>query len=136
MLKTKLLLIALTATLLTGCCLTDYRPTIEKVANPTLKELEAFYKTNKRFPNTKERDVMLEKAGCKMKGDVCMFEEELTIVKSEKNSSGDYRMRIEYQDKKTIYSMASCGFRICHNCSEEDKSFVICSKRPCFQIRQ
>ena len=129
--------LTLLATLLSGCCLTDYRPTIEKVAKPTLKELEAFYKTNKRFPNTNERDVMLEKAGCEMKGNVCMFGgKELTIVKSEKESSCDYSMSIEYQDKKTSYSMSSCGFRFCHDCSEKDKGFVICSKRPCIQIRQ
>jgi len=134
MLKTKLLLIVLTAMLFTGCCLEDHTKSIEKVAEPMLKELEAFYKTNKRFPNTKERDVMLEKSGCKMKGDICMFEgEELIIAISEVRGTDRYFMRIEYQDKETRYSMASCGFNI-YNSNEKD--FIICSRRPCLQIRQ
>lgn len=126
--------LTLLATLLSGCCLTDYRPTIEKVANPTLKELEAFYKTNKRFPNTKERDVMLEKAGCEMQGDICMFEgNELTVTKSGKNLSGDYYMSIEVINKETNYDVASCGFSIY---TYDEKDFVMCSKRPCVTIRQ
>jgi len=134
MLKTKLPLIALTATLLTGCCLEDHRPTIRKVAEPMLKELEAFYKTNKHFPNTKERDVMLEKSGCKMKGDTCMFEgEELTISRSEEIIPNKYYITIEYQDKETLYSMASCGFGIDFG---SYISSVGCIKRPCITIRQ
>jgi hypothetical protein len=139
MLKTKLPLIALTATLLTGCCLEDHTKTIRKVAEPMFKELEAFYKTNKRFPNTKERDEMLEKAGCKMKGDICMFEgEELTITKSGKTYGGNsYRVRIEFIDKSinNIYkqSLASCGFGVYESGYQD---FVICTKRPCIEIRQ
>ena len=127
-------LIALTATLITGCCWSDHSKTIKEIAEPMLKELEAFYKTNKRFPNTKERDVMLEKAGCEMKGDVCFFEgEELTITKSGKNLSGDYYMSIEVIDKETNYDVASCGFSIY---TYDEKDFVMCSKRPCVTIRQ
>jgi len=134
MLKTKLLLIVLTSMLFTGCCLEDHTKSIEKVAEPMLKELEAFYKTNKRFPNIKERDEMLEKAGCKMKGDVCMFEgEELTIAKSEIRNSSRYYMSIEVIDKETNYDVASCGFSIY---SYDEKDFVMCSKRPCITIRQ
>jgi len=130
----KLILVALTVTMITGCCLIDYRPTIEKVAKPTLKELEAFYKINKRFPNTKERDVMLEKAGCEMRGDICMFEgEELTISRSGEIIPNKYYITIEYQDKETLYSMASCGFGID---SESYISSVGCTKRPCITIRQ
>ena len=134
MLKIKLPLIVLTAMLFTGCCLEDHTKSIEKVAEPMLKELEAFYKTNKRFPNTKERDVMLAKSGCEMKGDVCMFEgEELTIAKSEIRNLSRYYMSIEVIDKETNYDVASCGFNI-YNSNEKD--FIICSRRPCLQIRQ
>ena len=135
MLKIKLPLIALTAILFTGCCLEDHRPTIRKVADSMLKELEAFYKTNKRFPNTKERDEMLEKAGCKMKGDVCVFEEqELVIERSEEVTPNRYYyISIEYQDKKTSLSMASCGFGINSKLGIRE---VRCIKRPCLEFRQ
>ena len=130
----KLILMILIATFITGCCLVDHTKTIEKVAEPMLKELEAFYKTNKRFPNTKERDVMLEKSGCKMKGDVCMFEEKkLVIVRSEEIIPNKYYMSIEYQNEKTSYSMASCGFGIN---SKLYVSPVGCTKRPCLEIKQ
>jgi hypothetical protein len=129
-----IILTTITATLLTGCCLIDHTKTIEKVAEPMLKELEVFYKTNKRFPNTKERDVMLEKSGCKMKGDICMFDgEELTIAKSKVNLSGDYDISIEYIDKKTSYDIASCGFVLY---SDYTVSSVICAKRPCLELKQ
>ncbi len=129
-------LIILTATLLTGCCLIDHTDTIKEVAKPMLKELEAFYKTNKRFPNTKERDVMLEKSGCEMRGDICMYDgKELTIAKSEEKSSGAYYMSIEYLDEKISYhhTLASCGFGIRAN---RTLSPVGCSKRPCLELKQ
>ena len=127
-------LIALTATLITGCCLVDHTKTIKKVAEPMLKELDAFYKTNKRFPNTKERDVMLEKSGCKMKGDICMFEgDELIITESKEGSAGDYSMLIDIQDKQTRYTLARCGFGFYSN---KELETVGCSRRACLGIRQ
>ena len=134
MLKIKLPLIVLTAILFTGCCLDDHRPTIRKVAEPMFKELEAFYKTNKRFPNTKERGVMLEKSGCKMKGDVCMFEgEELTVFTSRTKLSKGYHMSIKYIDKEIKKDIASCGFGLY---SDGDPRSILCAKRPCLEIRQ
>jgi len=135
MLKTKLPLIALTATLLTGCCLEDHRPTIRKVAEPMLKELEAFYKQNKRFPNTKERDEMLEKAGCKMKGDICMFEEKKLIIRrsEEVTPKRYYFVLISYPDIKISRSKASCGFGIHIKSGIRE---IRCTKRPCFEFRQ
>ena len=130
----KLTRIALTTTLITGCCLDDHRPTIRKVAEPMLKELEAFYKTNKRFPNTKERDVMLEKSGCEMKGDVCMYDgEELIITESEEGSAGDYSILIDIIDNKTDYTLARCGFGFYSNKKIEP---VGCFKKPCIQLGQ
>lgn len=120
-----------TATLLTGCCWTDHSDTIKEVAEPMLKELEAFYKTNKRFPNTKERDVMLEKSGCKMKGDVCMFDGKELTIKSEETLTNGYDVKINYM--KDNESKASCGFGLY---SDGDLSTLICSKRFCLELRQ
>ncbi|MBU1668726.1 hypothetical protein KKC13_09930 [bacterium] len=132
----KLTLITLTATLLTGCCLIDHTKTIEKVAEPMLKELQQFYKEHKRYPNAKERDVMLERSGCKMNGDVCMYEgKELRIVHSSRDIDGDYYMSIRLFKGKDIpkNSLASCGFTI----KKDNKTTgVFCSKAPCIQIRQ
>jgi len=126
--------LTLLTTFLSGCCLIDYRPTIEKVAKPTLKELEAFYKTNKRFPNTKERDVMLEKAGCEMRGDICIFEgEELVISESGKTLSGGYDIGIDYMNQEKTDDVASCGFGIR---SDYTVSPVICAKKACIRIKQ
>jgi len=62
---------------LNGCCWTDHSDTIKKVAVPMQKELEKFYTKNRRFPTAKERDEMLEKVGCKMEGNVCVYEGEV-----------------------------------------------------------
>jgi len=136
MLKTKLPLIALTVTLFTGCCLEDHRPTIRKVAEPMLKELEAFYKQNKRFPNLEEQNKIYKKSGCEMKGSICNFNgAELTIIR--KGYTGDYNIRIKYIDKsiKNIYkqSLASCNFGIYANGKLDS---IGCSKRNCLEWRQ
>ncbi|HHD75658.1 MAG TPA: hypothetical protein ENK95_02390 [Campylobacterales bacterium] len=132
----KLILLILTVTLLTGCCLEDHTKTIEKVAQPMLKELQQFYKEYKRFPTTKERDIMLTRSGCQMRGDVCFFEgKKLHIVHSSKDISGNYYMSIRMFDGKAISknSLASCGFSI-YRSGKLD--YVGCSKRPCINLRQ
>ncbi|HHH53232.1 MAG TPA: hypothetical protein ENK91_06205 [Bacteroidetes bacterium] len=127
------------ATVLTGCCLVDHTKTIEKVAEPMLKELQQFYKEHQRFPTTKERDIMLKRSGCKMKGDVCFFEgEELMVTESEKITNGDYYMVIEIWDNdiKNIRkkSIAHCGFLIYEKSGLEE--YVMCVNRPCIEWRQ
>ncbi|MBU1668728.1 hypothetical protein KKC13_09940 [bacterium] len=132
----KLTLITLTATLLTGCCLIDHTKTIEKVAEPMLKELQQFYEEYKRYPNTKERDVMLERSGCKMNGNVCFFEkEELRIIHSIIDSKGDYYIRIRIFEGNPVpkNSLASCRFGIYKNGVPND---IGCSKRACLDWRQ
>jgi len=133
-----LLLIVLTATLLTGCCLEDHTKTIRKVAEPMFKELKSFYKQNKRYPNLEEQDTMYKKSGCEMKGNICTFKgEDLTITRVENDYTGDYNIRIKYIDKsiRNIYkqSLASCNFGIYENGKLDS---VGCSKRPCLEFRQ
>ena len=85
MLKLSKLLGVVTIILLTtGCCMTDYSSTIRKVADPMLVELDSFYQTHKRHPNTKERDALLLKAGCqKVVGNVCFTGgDEILITRS------------------------------------------------------
>ncbi|HHH53230.1 MAG TPA: hypothetical protein ENK91_06195 [Bacteroidetes bacterium] len=134
----KLILLILTVTLLTGCCLEDHRPTIRKVAEPVFKELEIFYKQNNRYPTAKEQITMLKQVGCKMDGDICKFEgNELKVTRIEKTYVGDYRLIIQVIDKKEInirkQSLATCSFGI-----YEDGTLngVGCSKRACIELRQ
>jgi len=78
----KLLGIVTITLLTTGCCMTDYSPTIRKVADPMLVELDTFYQTHKRHPNTQERDALLLKAGCeKVVGNVCFRGGDEILVK-------------------------------------------------------
>jgi len=73
-----------------GYCWSDHSSTIKEIAEPMLKELEVFYKTNKRFPNTKERDVMLAKVGCEMKGDICFYSKGKVVIDKSSAYNGDY----------------------------------------------
>ena len=95
----KLLGVVAITLLINGCCSTDYSPTIRKVASPMLVELEKFYKTNKRHPNIKERDVLLLKTGCeKVVGNVCFRDgDEILIKESYIDSPNEYTMLIKYK---------------------------------------
>ena len=46
------------------------------------QELEDFYAKNKRLPTLKERDVLLEKVGCKVEGNICIYGEERIKIKN------------------------------------------------------
>jgi len=70
----QLLIILVGMWMFTGCCWRDHSETIKKVVEPMAKELEYFYKVHKRFPTDKERDVMLESVGCKVKKRVCVYD--------------------------------------------------------------
>lgn len=134
----KLIQIVLIAILLTGCCLIDYRTTIRKVAEPTFKELEVFYKKNNRYPTAKEQTMMLKKVGCVMDRDICRFEgNELKVTRIEKTYVGDYRIIMQVIDKKEInirkQSLATCSFGIY---KDGTLNGVGCSKRACIELRQ
>lgn len=138
MLKTKLLITSVMATVLTGCCLVDYTKIIKKVAEPMFEELESFYKEHKRYPNLEEQEKMYKKAGCKMKGNICTFKgSNLTITRIEKTYVGDYRIIIQVIDKNEInihkQSLADCRFGVY---KDGTLNSVGCTKRPCIELRQ
>ena len=88
-------LLLTTATLwtLTGCCWTDHSETIKEVAEPMLVELKTFYWKNKRFPSTKERNEMLEKVGCRVHDDMCLYHNK-KIRLDEWTTNYDYKIRM------------------------------------------
>ncbi len=125
-LKTKLPLLVLVATLFIGCCdSTDYSKTIKKVAEPMLKELDVFYKKNKRHPTVKERDVMLKKVGCKMDGDECLYDGDKILVDT-------YSYDGEYTFGMTL-EKTYCNFAL-----QKNKKFtsVRCYNNPCIKLGQ
>jgi len=107
----KLLGIVTITLLTTGCCMTDYSKKIRKVADPMLVELDTFYQTHKRHPNTQERDALLLKSGCvKVVGDVCYFEgDEILITKSYINSSKAYDITLKIKGSRCIFGLSSKG---------------------------
>jgi len=88
-----LLLTTATLWVLTGCCWTDHSETIKEVAEPMLKELKIFYSKHKRFPTTQERNEMLERVGCKMDGDKCLYQN-YKIKLNTWFSNYDYKIRM------------------------------------------
>ena len=126
MLKLSKFLGVLTLTLLTtGCCMTDYSSTIRKVADPMLVELDTFYQTHKRHPNTKERDTLLIKAGCqKVVGNVCFRDgDEILINEAHTNGSKGYNMDLEYKNTYCFYGLFRDG----------TTRAVACKNYPCIK---
>lgn len=121
----KIILTTLTATLLTGCCWTDHSDTIREVAEPMLKELDAFYKENKRHPNVKERDIMLKKVGCEMDGDECLYDRDKILIDTH-SYDGEYSFGMTLE--KTY-----CNFSLQKN---EELDSVRCYNNPCVKLGQ
>ena len=91
-------------TAIAECDSTDYSPIIKKVAVPMQQELENFYAKNKHFPNTQERNEMLEKVGCKMEGNVCMYKNERISLEIE-NGKEDYYIRFTIENTGCLYAL-------------------------------
>ncbi len=124
----KYLLIPLSLYLLQGCCWTDHSDTIKKVAVPMQQELENFYKENKRFPSTQERDEMLVKVGCEMEGNVCVYGgERIVIERGYKDSyNGDYDFWTTIENTICFGGISSNGkFRK-----------INCRNEPCIKLGQ
>jgi len=130
----KYIIVALSLWLLTGCCLFDNTKVIKKVAAPMLKELRAFQKKNKRFPTIKERDIMLDKSGCKLTGNICIFEGEKFMVVRKGEGNFSYDLSIQRFEKGTSHIIASCGVGL----TKLGKRLhpVICSQELCISLRQ
>ena len=107
----KLLGIVTITLLTTGCCMTDYSKKIRKVADPMLVELDTFYQTHKRHPNTQERDVLLLKAGCeKVVGNICFRGGgEIVIAVSFITPTNAYRMRMDIEKSLCSFGLNSKG---------------------------
>ncbi len=103
-----LLLTAATLWTLTGCCWTDHSETIKEVAEPMLVELKAFYQKNHRHPNEEERNIMFEKAGCKIYGKTCSYKKrDLEIIIWD--TSYDYAIRLDFENTGCFFAVTNAG---------------------------
>ena len=113
--------------MLQGCCWTDHSDVIKEVAVPMQQELEKFYKENKRFPSTEERDEILQIIGCKMDGDICTHNRErMWLFESRINADGDYVF--DLRKENTL-----CFFFIDPN---KAKYNVGCRQQACVSLKQ
>ena len=119
----------MTISLFTGCCWTDHTDTIKEVAEPMLKELDAFYKKNKRFPNNKERDEMLVSSGCsKVKNEKCSYGWKSLQVKLN-NRGYNYSMTLKYDHSYCRFGLfddgklmpSSCDKKSCISTHQQEK---------------
>jgi len=122
----KYLLIPLTLYLLQGCCWTDHSDVIKEVAVPMQKELEKFYKENKHFPTTQERDEILERVGCEMEGNVCVYGGERLTLIVHYNTRYQYKIRIDLEN-------TGCYFGIQYNGNHTP---VSCATSACISLKQ
>lgn len=107
----------------TGCCWTDHSKVIKEVAEPMLKQLDTFYKKNKRHPNKEERDEMLLASGCsKVKNEECSYKwKKIRIDKSETSETNKFYMGLNYGDTYCYFGVYNNG----------ELSQVSCDNSPC-----
>ena len=92
------------------------------------KELEKFYAQNKHFPTTQERDEMLERVGCKMEGNVCVYDgERIVIERGYKDTyNGQYDFWITLENTICFGGISSRG-----------KYYKVnCRNKPCIKLGQ
>ena len=124
-LKTILLTIVALATL-NSCCWTDHSKTIKEVAEPMLKELEHFYAKKKRFPRIEERNEMLEKVGCRMDGNFCLYS-------NKKINLNTWITNFDYKIRMTL-DYTYCSFNLYKNNGKvSDIRFY---QKPCIDLGQ
>ena len=121
-----LLLATMTLFVLSGCCWTDHSATIKEVAEPMLVELKTFYEKNKRFPTTQERDAMLEKVGCRVKGDRCMYHGK-TIQLDVWRTNYDYKIRITLENTHGNFNLYKENGKV---------SDIRIYQKPCISLKQ
>ena len=112
----------------TGCCWTDHSETIKEVAEPMLRQLDAFYQKNKRHPNKNERDKMLIKSGCsKVKDEKCSYEGRTFVIsRTEIVKPNTYWITLKYDNTYCLFGIYGDG----------DLVHMSCDNRPCLDITQ
>ena len=119
-------LLVLVTTLFIGCCdSTDYSEIVREVAKPMLKELDSFYKKNKRHPSVEERDKMLKKAGCEMNGDKCLHDREEILIETD-SYAGSYSVGMTLKKTYCNFTLRDSG----------ELSSIRCYNNPCVKLGQ
>ena len=103
-----------------SCGNIDHSEDIKAMAVPMQKELENFYQQNKRFPTTIERNDMLEKVGCKMEKNVCVYKRDRMKITNQATSY-NYTIDIDLENTGCYFSIqangnhnqVSCGTNAC-----------------------
>ena len=89
------------------------------------QELEDFYTKNKRFPNTQERDEMLEKVGCEMEGNVCVY--------------GGERIILDEHETNTVYTIdfeIENSYCVLFRYKKTNRNTVVCNNKACINLKQ
>jgi len=89
------------------------------------QELEDFYKENKRFPSTQEKNEMLEKIGCVMEGNDCVYERE-RIILDEHETNTVYTIDFEIENSYCVL------FRY----KKTNRNTVVCNNKACISLKQ
>ena len=108
---------------LAGCCATNYSSQMKEILKPMEKELIAFYKKNNRRPTNAEYNKLLEKVGCKIVNDNCLYKgnEFLTNTRGNDDRAGISLFRDNSYCYVEVYN--------------SKKSLIKCEQRSCFDIR-
>jgi uncharacterized protein YhaN len=104
----KYILLVLTVIFASGCD-TNYSSSMKEVLIPMQKKLVSFYKENGRYPNIKERNILLTQCGCKISKDTCQYSGNSFLVNSKTNKFYEYRIKIKLDNSRCYVGLFKSG---------------------------
>jgi hypothetical protein len=114
--------------LLVGCCPKDYTSEIRRIMVPMQKNLKVFFEEEGIYPSTAQRDILVEKSGCKITDSqkkTCIY----------KNRSFTYESNLELTQNRYFFSIAKKGNHCSMHMTTEGKMEKIqCIKESCITL--
>jgi len=104
-------------------------PKLEKLLNHVQKQIHTYYVKNKTYPETYRS--LLERSGCLIRDDECMYEDERLNVNI-KETENTIFIDINKRDRKLDVNIATCS--VAMKKTDNKIQEVHCSERSCIQL--
>jgi uncharacterized protein YhaN len=104
----KYILLVLTVIFASGCD-TNYSSSMKEVLIPMQKKLVSFYKENGRYPNIKERNILLTQCGCKISKDTCQYSGNSFLVNSKTDENYKYNIKLKLDNSRCYTGLFKSG---------------------------
>jgi len=117
MIKIRYLVVPWAIFLFSGCCVSNYSSEMKEVLEPIEKKMIVFYKKNNRYPTIQEHYKLLEKVGCKVENNICLFKGNKFYISIPKYENGG-NIGLS-KDNSSCYISLNVGKKDLFTCNQE-----------------